>query len=203
MDLSTIGPEEDALRRAAIPLNAASMALAAVLILTAVCCGHVVHQDIEYAVADGISLRLDLYLPEAPEGLAPLVLWVHGGGWRAGSKDPTYAPEALGEAYAVASIDYRLSQEAVFPAQIHDVKAAVRFLRGNAETYGLDPERFGAWGSSAGGHLVACSPAASASLLLRRAWHHCHPLGPDSCGQCMASSSLMRCAPSVALSQAP
>ena len=155
MDLSTIGPEEDALRRAAIPLNAASMALAAVLILTAVCCGHVVHQDIEYAVADGISLRLDLYLPEAPEGLAPLVLWVHGGGWRAGSKDPTYAPEALGEAYAVASIDYRLSQEAVFPAQIHDVKAAVRFLRGNAETYGLDPERFGAWGSSAGGHLVA------------------------------------------------
>jgi len=84
-----------------------------------------------------------------------LVVWVHGGGWRAGSKDRTYAPETLGEAYAVASIDYRLSQVAAFPAQIHDVKAAVRWLRAHAEVYGFDPDRIGAWGSSAGGHLVA------------------------------------------------
>jgi acetyl esterase/lipase len=112
-------------------------------------------EDIEYAVVDGVSLRLDLYLPEASDGPVPLILWVHGGAWRAGDKNPTYAPETLGEDYAVASVNYRLSQEALFPAQIHDVKAAVRFLRGNAKRYGLDPDRFGAWGSSAGGHLVA------------------------------------------------
>jgi len=117
---------------------------------------HTVVRDLEYATADGAPLLLDLYLPShQPEHPVPLVLWIHGGAWRAGDKAPTYAPTALGESYAVASVNYRLSQEAAFPAQIHDVKAAVRFLRGNAERYGLDPGRFGAWGSSAGGHLAA------------------------------------------------
>jgi len=127
----------------------------AVLVVPHLAVGHEVIRDLEYAVAEGVSLRLDLYVPEDPGGLVPLVLWVHGGAWRAGDKDPTYAPTTLGEGYAIASISYRLSQEALFPAQIHDVKAAVRFLRGNADRYGLDPDRFGAWGSSAGGHLVA------------------------------------------------
>jgi len=116
---------------------------------------HRVLTDLEYAKVDGRSLTLDLYLPDDPIAPVPLVLWVHGGAWKAGDKSPTYAPELLGEAYAVASVNYRFSQEALFPAQIHDVKAAVRFLRGNAERFGLDPDRFGAWGSSAGGHLVA------------------------------------------------
>ncbi|MFC2079650.1 alpha/beta hydrolase fold domain-containing protein, partial [Candidatus Bipolaricaulota bacterium] len=117
---------------------------------------HTVLRDIEYASVDGISLLLDLYLPDpSSTGAVPLVIWVHGGGWRAGSKNNTYAPTTLGEEYAVASIDYRLSGAATFPAQIHDVKAAVRWLRGHADQYGFDPSRFGAWGSSAGGHLVA------------------------------------------------
>lgn len=117
---------------------------------------HTTQRDIEYATIDGVSLRLDLYLPNHPsDGLVPLVIWVHGGGWRAGSKDVTYAPQTLGEGYAVASVDYRLSGVETFPAQIHDVKAAVRWLRAHATEFGLDPERFGAWGSSAGGHLVA------------------------------------------------
>ena len=117
---------------------------------------HRVLRDIEYANVDGISLLLDLYLPDPqPMEPVPLVLWVHGGAWRAGSKNTTYAPETLGANYAVASVDYRLSDVALFPAQIHDVKAAVRFLRANAERYGIDPNRFGTWGSSAGGHLVA------------------------------------------------
>jgi len=117
---------------------------------------HRVLRNLEYAIVDGVSLRLDLYLPHPlpPEPL-PLVVWVHGGGWRAGSKDRTLAPEALGEAYAVASVAYRLSDVAIFPAQIHDVKAAVRWLRAHATDHGIDPDRFGAWGSSAGGHLVA------------------------------------------------
>jgi len=117
---------------------------------------HRVLRDIEYANVDGMSLLLDLYLPDpAPEEPVPLVLWVHGGAWRAGSKNTTYAPETLGASYAVASVEYRLSDVALFPAQIHDIKAAVRFLRANAPRYGIDPDRFGAWGSSAGGHLVA------------------------------------------------
>jgi acetyl esterase/lipase len=132
--------------------------------LLVVCCAlaswavqaHDVLRNVEYAIVDGISLRLDLYLPHpAASDPVPLVIWVHGGGWRSGSKDGTYAPETLGESYAVASVEYRLSDMATFPAQIHDVKAAVRWLRAHASEYGFDPQRFGAWGSSAGGHLVA------------------------------------------------
>lgn len=117
---------------------------------------HTVLRDIEYASVDGISLLLDLYLPPLePDATAPLVIWVHGGGWRSGSKDQTIAPATLGEDYAIASVNYRLTGIATFPAQIHDVKAAVRWLRAHAVEYGFDPQRFGAWGSSAGGHLVA------------------------------------------------
>jgi len=132
-----------------------SAALVALSVVALQAEAHDMIPNIEYAVADGISLRLDLYLPQDATGPVPLVLWVHGGAWRAGDKHPTYAPETLGESYAVASVNYRLTDVAQFPAQIHDVKAAVRFLRGNADRYGLDPDRFGAWGSSAGGHLVA------------------------------------------------
>lgn len=99
--------------------------------------------------------KLDVYVPKG-DGPFPLVVWVHGGGWEGGSKDggnPTLA--LLGQGYAVASVNYRLSQHAVFPAQIHDVKAAVRFLRANAKKYKFDPDRVGAVGASAGGHLVA------------------------------------------------
>lgn len=113
-------------------------------------------RDLEYARVDGKSLRLDLYLPPREEGgRLPVVVWIHGGGWLGGDKSGTPAPEVLGNRYAVASITYRLSWEATFPAQIHDGKAAVRWLRAHADRYGLDPERIGVWGASAGGHLAA------------------------------------------------
>jgi len=113
-------------------------------------------RDVEYAKVDGKSMALDLYLPDRPAGARlPLVIWVHGGAWRAGSKDGTPAVALLRDGFAVASISYRLSQAAKFPAQINDCKGAVRFLRANAAKYNLDPNAFGAWGSSAGGHLVA------------------------------------------------
>lgn len=115
--------------------------------------------EIEYARIGARPLRLDLYLPEprgrGPATPLPLVIWVHGGAWREGDKAPTPAAALVARGYAVASVAYRLSQEARFPAQIADCKAGVRFLRANAEKYGLDPDRFGAWGPSAGGHLVA------------------------------------------------
>ncbi len=83
------------------------------------------------------------------------MIWIHGGGWQNGNKGGGPALALLEQGFAVATINYRLSGDAIFPAQIHDCKAAVRHLRGKAKEYGIDPERFGVWGSSAGGHLVA------------------------------------------------
>ncbi len=102
--------------------------------------------------------RLDLYLPQSQVSSTklPLIIWVHGGGWKNGSKDGfAHLNPLLERGLAVASINYRLSHHATFPAQIHDCKAAVRFLRKNAQRFGLNPEKFGVWGSSAGGHLVS------------------------------------------------
>jgi acetyl esterase/lipase len=86
----------------------------------------------------------------------PLIVWIHGGAWLSGSKDnPSPALRFTADGYAVAHVGYRLSQEAKFPAQIHDCKAAVRWLRANAPKYNLDANTSAAWGGSAGGHLVA------------------------------------------------
>ena len=94
---------------------------------------------------------LDVFTPKS-DTPTPLVIWVHGGGWQQGSKNGGNPAMALLEkGYAVAAINYRLSQHAVFPAQIEDCKAAVRFLRANAKKFNLNPDAFGAWGSSAGG----------------------------------------------------
>jgi acetyl esterase/lipase len=118
--------------------------------------GAKVLRDLVYARAGEKPLLLDLYLPEEAAGPLPVLVWVHGGGWRQGSKD-TGGPalRMVRRGYAVASINYRLSSDALFPAQIEDCKAAVRWLRANATKYRLDPDHIGAWGSSAGGHLVA------------------------------------------------
>ena len=101
------------------------------------------------------DLKIDLYLPNGATGPVPCVIWIHGGAWRTGSRVNPSARFLVDYGYAVASIDYRLSQEAVWPAQLHDCKGAVRWLRQNAAQYQLDPDRFGVWGASAGGHLAA------------------------------------------------
>jgi acetyl esterase/lipase len=115
------------------------------------------HRDLAYVDTGHERHKLDLYIPEKAEGPLPLIIWVHGGGWQNGSKDgcPPLREGYVGRGYAVASINYRLTNHVFFPAQLHDCKAAVRWLRAHAKEYNLDPERFGAWGSSAGGHLVA------------------------------------------------
>jgi len=102
------------------------------------------------------SQTLDLYIPNDNKKVHPLVIFVHGGGWSAGDKSGAPLVEEFSKyGIAVASLNYRLSTEARFPAQIFDVKAAVRWLRAHAAEYSLDPANFGAWGGSAGGHLVA------------------------------------------------
>ena len=112
-------------------------------------------QDLEYARVDETPLLLDLYRPTNVEGRPPLIVWVHGGGWRAGNKERTQYVWLAQAGYALASINYRLSNKAKFPAQIHDCKSAIRWLRANADPYGYDATRIGVAGSSAGGHLVA------------------------------------------------
>jgi len=113
-----------------------------------------IQKDILYAKADGHRLLLDLYMPAGVER-PPLVVWVHGGAWRTGSKDSMPLGALVEDGYAVASVEYRLSPVAKFPAQVHDCKAAIRFLRAHQEKYGYDARRIGIAGSSAGGHLVA------------------------------------------------
>ena len=113
-------------------------------------------KNLEYGRVGDRAMLLDLYLPEKSEKRLPLIIWVHGGAWMAGSKDgPSPALRFVSDGYAVAQVGYRLSQEARFPAQIQDCKAAVRWLRANADKYSFDTNRFVAWGASAGGHLVA------------------------------------------------
>jgi acetyl esterase/lipase len=113
-------------------------------------------RDLEYVSGGHERQKLDLYVPRGgATRFHPVIIWVHGGAWRAGSKDRCPARRFVRQSYAVASINCRLSQHAIFPAQIQDCKAAVRWLRANTSQYHLDPKRFGVWGSSAGGHLVA------------------------------------------------
>jgi acetyl esterase/lipase len=113
-------------------------------------------RDLEYARVGDVSLKLDLYLPAASEGKPPLFVWVHGGGWRNGSKamvNPCVV-RLTGDGYATASIDYRLDGLESHPNQIHDCKGAVRWLRAHADDYGYDPDRIAVGGGSAGGHLA-------------------------------------------------
>lgn len=109
--------------------------------------------DIEYARIGETSLKLDLHRPA--ESNPPLLVYVHGGAWRAGSRKDVPVLPLLEKGFAIASVDYRLSTEARFPAQIHDIKAAIRFLRAKATELGVDAGRIGIVGTSAGGHLAA------------------------------------------------
>ena len=113
--------------------------------------------DVSYVSGGGVSQRLDLFLPATPAGRRPLIILIHGGGWNAGGKADFdgVCREFVRRGYAAASLNYRLSSEAVWPAQVEDCKAAVRWLRAHADAYGLDPKRFVAGGHSAGGHLAA------------------------------------------------
>jgi acetyl esterase/lipase len=121
------------------------------------------YEGITYAAPIGYRpLQLDLWVP-ATATAPPLVVWIHGGAWLFGDRrylPPTLRPdqlfdELLAAGLAVATIDYRLSLEAPFPAQLHDAKAAVRYLRAHAALLGIDTSRIGVWGESAGGHLAA------------------------------------------------
>ncbi|MFN4227198.1 MAG: alpha/beta hydrolase fold domain-containing protein [Candidatus Ratteibacteria bacterium] len=114
-------------------------------------------KDVVYGNVDGKNLYLDIIRPKKAEGKLPVIVFIHGGGWRSGDKQTgifRLIPFAE-KGYFCVSINYRLSDEAKFPAQIEDCKCAIRFLRANAEKYSIDPEKIGVWGTSAGGHLAS------------------------------------------------
>ena len=115
-----------------------------------------VEKDIAYIEGGDESQKLDLYLPDKPANKPlPLIVHIHGGGWQAGSKFPCPVSAMVLKGYAVASVEYRFSQKAIFPAQIQDCQAAIRWLRTHAKQYNLDSDHLGVVGGSAGGHLSA------------------------------------------------
>lgn len=109
---------------------------------------------ITYATVDGEALALDLYMPAGVDA-PPLVVYVHGGAWRFGSRDSVSPIDLVDHGYAIASVSFRLTPVAPLPAQVHDIKGAIRFLRANADEYGFDPDRIAITGVSSGGHLAA------------------------------------------------
>jgi acetyl esterase/lipase len=111
------------------------------------------YKDVVYATVDGHDLRLDLYMPAGVQA-PPLLIWVHGGAWRAGTKaDPP--KQFVDHGVATASVDFRQSTDARFPAMVYDIKAAIRFLRAKAADYGYRNERIAIAGASSGAHLAA------------------------------------------------
>jgi acetyl esterase/lipase len=119
----------------------------------------VIERDVEYGKAGDLPLLLDIVRPKvASEKPLPVIAFIHGGGWRGGSKSGgigAVMPFVATGNYFGVSIEYRFSNVAIWPAQIHDCKAAIRWIKANAKKYNLDPEKIGVWGSSAGGHLVS------------------------------------------------
>lgn len=111
--------------------------------------------NLPYAGNSNPEQSLDLYLPVSSKRPAPLIVFIHGGGWAEGDKQDVPSRPLVACGYACASINYRLSKTAKFPAQIHDCKAAIRWLRAHAGQYNFDPDKIGVWGISSGGQLAA------------------------------------------------
>jgi acetyl esterase/lipase len=122
--------------------------------------GTEVLRDLAYADTDNPRQKLDLYLPKArkPDAPLPIIVFIHGGGWQGGDKSSglgNLARFVQSGDYAGISIGYRLTNEAQWPAQIHDCKAAIRWIKAHAKEHGLDAGKIAVWGTSAGGHLVS------------------------------------------------
>lgn len=135
---------------------------------------------VPFANLGGTNLLLDYYAPDAGTGSGPrpVVIWLHDGGWLSGSRAlPAFVAPLRARGIAIASINYRLTTEGgrygsngvTYPAQIHDVKGAIRYLRANAAEFNIDPTRIGAWGSSSGGHLAALAATSGNSTELEGA----------------------------------
>jgi acetyl esterase/lipase len=187
--------------------------------------------DVTYSTLPGFRpMVVDIYMPAKKGGAKPLILYIHGGGWQAGhtrhsgalANFPAVLAQLASEGFVVASLEYRLSGEAPFPAQLQDTRAAIRFLKANASQYGIDPARTGVWGGSAGGHLAALTalscgdtavdpaPAPKGSECVQAAatWYGVFDFAPmlaHAAGNIAlnpAETSLLRCTPKTCSEQA-
>jgi len=111
--------------------------------------------DIEYGTGGERKLQLDMYLPKGRKKATPAIIFIHGGAWKSGKRSDMkfYCVKFAEKGYVTATVTYRLTGQASFPAAVHDVKCAIRWLRANAAKYQVDPERIVVSGNSAGGHL--------------------------------------------------
>ncbi len=139
--------------------------------------------DLQYGLGIGHPLLLDIYRPAFIRKKLPVIIWIHGGAWNSGSKKNCPIAFLAANQVAIVSMDYRLTSEAPFPAQLHDCKSVVQWIRANARAYNLDPNRIGAFGASAGGHLA---------LLLATTSHH--PIFEGASGDNGRFSSSISCA---------
>lgn len=116
----------------------------------------VLEKGVEYSNPDNQHLQMDIARPNASSGPLPAIVCIHGGGFRAGSRDGYLGliQQLAARGYVAVTVSYRLAPKYPYPAAVHDVKAAVRWLRANAKKYNIDPNRIGATGGSAGGHLA-------------------------------------------------
>ena len=127
-------------------------------------------RTLTYASRGGADLLLDLYLPAKPiRRPIPVIVFLHGGGWSGGTRTtgPDFKRYFAQDGFAMASIEYRLTPSITFPANVEDVRTAVRWLKANAAAHGLDPDRICLWGTSAGGHLAAVAGAGAARACSR------------------------------------
>lgn len=162
--------------------------------------GIAAHSGVIFATPIGYRpLTMDVYAPEQVTGpKRPLLIYVHGGAWLAGHPReaaayqdwPALLAKMAARGYVVASVSYRLSREAPFPAQIQDVKKGIQYLRTNADTYGIDPNRVGIWGDSAGGHLVGlagvtCGVEAFAPVVEAPRWGPAPAAAPTPPSDCV------------------
>jgi len=146
--------------------------------------------DVVYARHGGHPLLLDILRPEpVPPEPMPIIIWIHGGGWSYGDKRDTPHRFLAEHGFFCVSLNHRPSSERIFPAQIHDVKAAVRWLRAHAEEYRVDAAHIGVWGHSSGGHLAALLGTSAGVPELESATEHEHRDGSSSGVQAVVAVS--------------
>jgi acetyl esterase/lipase len=182
--------------------------------------------DVPFSSLPGFRpLVVDVYMPPKKGGPKPMIMYIHGGGWVGGhtrhsgalSNFPAVLAQLASEGFVVASLEYRLSGEAPYPAQLQDARAAIRFLKANASKYGIDPARAGVWGGSAGGHLAAlaalscgdtsmdpaAAPKGSECVQAAVTWYGVFDFAPmlarqaNNGGLNVAENALLRCTPAT------
>ncbi len=123
----------------------------------------VLHENITFFSTEETTLHLDILAPKVIEAPLPTVIWIHGGGWKFGDRRAAFERvfELIPHGFCAVAVDYRKSDAAIFPAQIQDVNASIRWLKAHGKSYGIDPDKMALWGGSSGAHLACLAALAT------------------------------------------